>query len=471
MKDYGYSSRRGKNRLKHFILFLGFFVFILGTAYGAYKLFFIPAPVVEGTGEFELLPADKTVTLKGKNLKAIDIFIIQGNKKIELLKDITDSIEKTYTLQIKPKDLNLTDGTATVVVKARSGILKDVKYEVDAIIDTVPPAIEIIKAPSTVYTGSGGIVLLRAKDADSVFIKLIVPVNGQSRENYIFKAFKSPYDTGLELFSTGKQTAETYIAFFPAPFNSNNNSVFYAMATDNVGNQSIRALSTRLKKKLYNTTSIKIDDAFINTVVYPLLNETDGSDPAGAFKKANEEWRKDSLKQLLRIGQKTEPDILWEGRFLQLRNTKVMATYGEKRFYLYNDKQISTSSHLGYDLASTEHAMVEAANSGVIRFADDLGIYGNTVIIDHGLGLMSLYGHLSMIIVKRGQTVEQNEIIGKTGATGLAGGDHLHFGMLIHGYEVSPLYWWDPHWVKVNILDHLEKIKEQEEQDSGEISY
>jgi murein DD-endopeptidase MepM/ murein hydrolase activator NlpD len=90
-----------------------------------------------------------------------------------------------------------------------------------------------------------------------------------------------------------------------------------------------------------------------------------------------------------------------------------------------------------------------------VKFAGDLGIYGNTVIIDHGLGLMSLYGHLSMINVTEGQTIRQGKIIGKSGSTGLAGGDHLHMSILVHGHEVSPLYWWDSKWVKINVVDYL----------------
>jgi len=136
---------------------------------------------------------------------------------------------------------------------------------------------------------------------------------------------------------------------------------------------------------------------------------------------------------------------------LQLRNSKVMASYGDRRVYLYKGKPISRSVHLGYDLASVSNAPVEAANSGIVRFAGDLGIYGNAVVIDHGLGLMSLYGHLSEILVKDGQSVKKGELIAKTGSTGLAGGDHLHFGILVQGIEVSPLYWWDSRWIKANV--------------------
>jgi murein DD-endopeptidase MepM/ murein hydrolase activator NlpD len=69
---------------------------------------------------------------------------------------------------------------------------------------------------------------------------------------------------------------------------------------------------------------------------------------------------------------------------------------------------------------------------------------------------MSLYGHLSTIAVDEGKEVAKGQIIGKTGATGLAGGDHLHFGILMHGYEISPLYWWDSNWIRNNVLELTE---------------
>ncbi len=423
-------------------LILIFFIIILAAAYGAYNIFLVSPPVIEGLDAFNLLSADKTITLKSKNLKSIDISINQGAKKISLMRDIPTVKGKTYTLQIKPKELNLTDGTATVIVDAKAGIFKKVKHEINSKIDTIPPFIEILNAPEFVNHGSSGFAVLRAKDADSVFIKL---------EDHIFKAIKAVSGTG----ASGGDNTSTYFVFFAAPFNSKDGSVFYVVAEDAAGNKNIKSIPTKLKDEKFKMSAINIDDAFINRVVSPLLNETNISDPVSDFKKVNENLRESSVKKLIEISQKTEPKILWEGPFLQLKNSKVMATYGDRRTYLYKEKPISNSVHLGYDLASLEHAPVGAANSGVVKFAGDLGIYGNTIIIDHGLGLMSLYGHLSTILVKEGQAVKKGEIIAKTGSTGLAGGDHLHFGILMHGYEVTPLPWWDAHWIKVNIMDNL----------------
>ena len=89
-----------------------------------------------------------------------------------------------------------------------------------------------------------------------------------------------------------------------------------------------------------------------------------------------------------------------------------------------------------------------AANKGVVVFAGPLTIYGNTIVVDHGWGLMTLYGHLSTIAVKMGDAVEKSQEMGRTGSTGLAIGDHLHYEVLVSGVSVTPLEWWDAKWIR-----------------------
>jgi murein DD-endopeptidase MepM/ murein hydrolase activator NlpD len=96
-----------------------------------------------------------------------------------------------------------------------------------------------------------------------------------------------------------------------------------------------------------------------------------------------------------------------------------------------------------------------AANRGKVLFAEELGIYGLCVIIDHGMGVQSLYGHLSSFAVQAGAMVEKDQEIGRSGVTGLAGGDHLHFTMLVNGEMVNPIEWWDAHWIADRILRKL----------------
>ena len=131
------------------------------------------------------------------------------------------------------------------------------------------------------------------------------------------------------------------------------------------------------------------------------------------------------------------------------------AGYADHRTYLYNNEKIDEQIHLGVDIASLEHANVGAANRGLVVFAEYLGIYGNTVILDHGQGIFSLYSHLSQIDVAVGTMVEKDTVLGLTGTTGMAGGDHLHFSMLVNGIFVDPIEWWDEEWVKLHMLSVL----------------
>jgi murein DD-endopeptidase MepM/ murein hydrolase activator NlpD len=131
----------------------------------------------------------------------------------------------------------------------------------------------------------------------------------------------------------------------------------------------------------------------------------------------------------------------------------VFANFAELRTYVYSGREIDRQVHFGYDLASTRQSAVPAANKGVVVFAEPLTIYGNTVVIDHGLGLQTLYAHLSSTAVKVGDAVEKGQEIARTGSTGLAIGDHLHYEVLVNGVSVTPLEWWDGKWIR----DHIGK--------------
>jgi len=345
------------------ILILSFLFLITG--FFVYQFLFIPNPVLNGTEEFKILPVDKTITLKGEHIRSVGISIIQGGKKTDLLKDTPGSKDKVYTLQIKPKDLALTDGNASVVIRAEAGMFKKLKQDINVIIDTVPPSLEVLKTPEIVNQGGAGFVVLRAKNADSVFLKL---------EDKIFPAFRAAAATKTQSGSYPEGGAVDYYVFFPVPFGVKESAVFHAVAKDIAGNQNVQGLHIPIKTTAYRWSSINIDDAFINTVASSLLNETNISDHEAAFKKVNEELRAKALEKLSDIAKKTDSNILWKGAFLQLKNSKVMAIYGDKRTYLYKGKTISHSVHLGYDLASNAHSPVEAANSGIVRFAGDLSI-------------------------------------------------------------------------------------------------
>jgi murein DD-endopeptidase MepM/ murein hydrolase activator NlpD len=140
--------------------------------------------------------------------------------------------------------------------------------------------------------------------------------------------------------------------------------------------------------------------------------------------------------------------MLWGGEvFYKFANTKAESAFADQRTYRYQGREVDHQTHLGFDLASFANSPVHAANRGKVLYAADLGIYGNCIIIDHGLGVQSLYAHLSSFEVPVGAIVDKGQELGKSGQTGMAGGDHLHFTMLVNGQMVNPVEWWDPHWI------------------------
>ena len=158
----------------------------------------------------------------------------------------------------------------------------------------------------------------------------------------------------------------------------------------------------------------------------------------------NRDLRKKNNATIQALAAKTSPDLLWQGAvFHPFTNTKAEAAFADFRTYIYQGKQVDEQVHLGFDLASFANTPVVAANRGKVIFAAELGIFGQCVVIDHGMGVQSLYGHLSSIGVKVGDEVTKKQELGKSGMTGLAGGDHLHFTMLVNGQMVNPIEWWD----------------------------
>lgn len=179
------------------------------------------------------------------------------------------------------------------------------------------------------------------------------------------------------------------------------------------------------------------------------------------FLYVNSELRQQNVQTILAVPTDTVEKMLWTGKFRRMAGAANRAKFADHRVYKYKGKEIDRAVHLGIDLASTSNAKVGAANAGRVIMAKDVGIFGNSVIIDHGLGVASLYSHLNEMRVKKGDTVAKGDIIGLTGLTGLAGGDHLHLSMIVHNVFVNPVEWWDPNWIKNNITSKIEAVEKE----------
>jgi hypothetical protein len=349
--------------------------------------------------------------------------------------------EQTVNLDIDPRRLKLKDGpaTMTITVEDHSWLKNRTTLTVETSIDTVPPQIGMINSTHNINAGGAGVALYRVSEEST---RTGVKVGDRFFQGY-------PYTL---------QGKPCHIAYFAVPVSASKDGLkIQITAQDKAGNVSSVVLPHLLKDKKFKTDKITVSRPFLDQKM-PEFRQHDPRVPATpleAFLFVNETLRIENTKTIQAVCSNSQPKQLWEGTFLRMKNAAPMAGYAQDRTYFFEGMAVSKSTHQGVDLASTERAPIEAANNGVVVFAGYLGIYGNAVIVDHGLGLSSLYGHMSDISVKAGQNVARGETLGNSGSTGLAGGDHLHFSILVGGEFVNPAEWWDAHWIQDNVTGKL----------------
>jgi murein DD-endopeptidase MepM/ murein hydrolase activator NlpD len=258
----------------------------------------------------------------------------------------------------------------------------------------------------------------------------------------------------------GLSDPEMRVAFFALLYSQKPDTPMELVARDVAGNDTRAQFDHRVFPKNFRASRIPLDDAFLSRVVPSILRsapqlKAPSDDPLRAFLAINNDLRRQNNDAIAALAKKTEPRMLWEGAFERLGGSQVESSFADFRSYLYEGKEVDRQVHLGFDLAKTTNAPVTAANHGRVVFADELGIYGNTIVLDHGLGVQSLYAHLSSFAIGVGDEVKKGQTMGASGQTGLAGGDHLHFSMLVNGQFVNATEWWDAHWIEDRILRKL----------------
>jgi hypothetical protein len=260
---------------------------------------------------------------------------------------------------------------------------------------------------------------------------------------------------------------ELRVAFFALLYDQDLATPIRLFARDEAGNQSHSQLDYKTFTKPFSKGRIELNDAFLQRVVPDILEHAPelkltvvpGESYLPAFLRMNSDLRRLNAEKIVELSRQTAATVLWNGPFLALGNAKVESKFADYRTYFYDGKEVDRQVHLGFDLAVTKQIAVAAGNDGKVVFADFLGIYGNAIVIDHGMGVQSLYGHLSSMEVKPGDVVKRGQQIGRSGMTGLAGGDHLHFSIQVQGHAVNPVEWWDPHWIEDRVMRKLREAK------------
>jgi murein DD-endopeptidase MepM/ murein hydrolase activator NlpD len=378
---------------------------------------------------------------EGRGLRHTDIAITQDNRSNVLASNDYPEVgvlQKAVSVTIDTTALKLQDGPAILTLTAIDHSLWKNRTVVTrpAQIDLLPP--QVFQLNPTNHINQGGACVVTYHLSEAVLLTGV----------QVGDLFYPGYPVTL----TGKPG---YAAYFALPLDATSGSPqIRILARDRAGNETLDSIPALIKKRKFRTDTMNLTDAFLEKkmpefqAAIPALR---GKTPLETFMYVNTILRNDNLQTIQSICRKSEPRQLWQDTFLRMKNAAPMALFGDHRTYFYNGKPVGESLHTGVDLASLAHSPIETANSGIVRFAGPLGIYGNTVIVDHGLGVTTLYAHMSAIQVRPDQTVKKGEVIGSSGTTGLAGGDHLHFGMAIHGRFVDPREWWDPHWIADNV--------------------
>lgn len=420
-------------------------------------------PQIELAMEDAFIGADSsvsgTITDEKSGIRKIWIAVFQNGKETVLREEeLTDSqagpVRQTrFEVDMDTRMLGLEDGKALLRIAAwdqswRGWFSGNRAYlEKEIVIDTVAPHIEVISRQHNIRPGGSGLAVYRVSED--------CPRHGVIVGDHFFPGHKGYF-----------KDPDICIAFFALAHDQGQDTNLYVEAEDHAGNSRRGGFYYHIRNKRFDAEALTVSDRFINRILPEFQDGQDFPTQASLLEQflyINRELRMKNNKVILSPGAQTDDRMHWSGAFSRLPNAARKAGFADHRSYLYNGENIDEQTHMGIDLASVSQAPVPAGNSGRVAFVDRVGIYGNVVTIDHGFGLFTVYTHLSRTSVNVDQMVQKNDIIGFTGTTGLAGGDHLHYGMFIHDVFVDPLEWWDSAWIENNIilkLDHARKLAE-----------
>ena len=438
-------------------------VLVLGVAY--YMAGNAPGPVITirtGPVVGQRSPLDVAVDSPGGRLDALTIHLEQGGQTIPVYaldasappkSDATGRVQVTRTIG-KKDNPQLQPGAATVVATATRPVLGGLRHVTSQASTTVqlrfdPPRIFVISTKHYINLGGSEMIVYRVTPPE---VHSGVMVGDLTYPGFAASGAGAQGDPSLT------------IAFFALRYDQKISAPMEIYAKDEAGNEARVPFEHQVFPKKFKSSRIQLDDKFLGRVVPAILQgspELGVSAPSGdlmpAFLKINTDLRRMNADKIAALAQKTAPTMLWKGAFLPLAGSQVEAAFADFRTYIYGGKEVDRQVHLGFDLARVAHSPISAANDGKVLYARDLGIYGNCVILDHGMGVQSLYGHMSSFQVQEGQDVKKGQTIGITGQTGMAGGDHLHFSMMINGQFVNATEWWDPHWIEDRVMRKLKE--------------
>ena len=458
-----FKRRERKSKLKFMLFGIIGIAVIASVSWLVVTKFEGHAPVISVALDNEYIPAETQIPVsvhdEKSGIRRVFAAVIQDGREVTLVDrdygqrgDDGGAYHKVnVTLDIDVREKGLKDGEALLRVAAwdrswRQRLSGNSAYaEKQIVIDSTPPRISALTRQHNISQGGSGLVIYRLSEP--------CEKHGVRVGDNFFQGYSGYFED-----------EHVYLAFFALRHDQGSDTDISLYARDRAGNQGQSGLHHYIQNRAFDSESLNISSNFLRQVLPEFQSEPGmpvDKDPIEQFLFINNELRMRNNAKLLSLHEDSDSIMHWEGGFTALPRAQRRAGFADYWTYVKNGEVIDRGVHMGVDLASLRHAPIPAANHGKVVFADWAGIYGDTVVIDHGFGLMSLYSHLSRIDVGVGDFVSMGDTLGNTGTTGLAGGDHLHFSVIVGNVFVNPYEWWDAQWIRNNVTGKLDSIAEK----------
>ncbi|MHC1788773.1 M23 family metallopeptidase [Solidesulfovibrio sp.] len=376
-------------------------------------------------------------------IRSVTVTVAQGQRRVDILRKSYDPPRDQVSERFTLESSELRGGSFELQIAAHDGSHANLgagnaaRVTRRMLLDPVPPAVKALTPAHYMRQGGAGLVVYEVnKDVT-----------------------RSGVVVGDRFFPGYKQQSGHYACLFPFPSDLEPDAYKPRLfVEDAAGNEKVGFFVNMAIKRRFREERVEVTDEFLAARLPAFAGMfPEERDPATRFQKLNSELRRQNAAFIASLSARSGPQPLWDGGFIYLPRSVVRGSFGADRVYVYKGQEVGRERSDGIGLASVSGAPVPAANSGNVVFAGPLGVYGNTVVIDHGLGLSTVYANLSSVAAAVGDAVKKGDPVGATGTTGLTPGEQVHFAVYLSGQPVIPIEWWDSHWIEDNVTTKLRR--------------
>lgn len=375
----------------------------------------------------------------------------------------------------------LDEGPAVIEIRAfdRSFWSNVATERVELQVDYHRPKVEVLTSQHNAHQGGSQLIIYKAFDEDLYMSG--VKVGGNTF--YGFPAKKLDKDF---------EDPSIYMSIYAIDLNQDpNNLPIKVFAEDRVGNVTSATFYNKVLKRNTREVPLRLTEETLRSLVADLASQNyttletyyksfgkklELTSKRGTtqrsleeFKLVNEDLRKyDDIELSAFLKKNNENQAIsfngaalerqWNGTFGRPSGT-TQRMFGDLINFSFQDQSLGKSLQLGDEIRKPPNSEVEAANDGIVVFSDTLGFYGKTVIIDHGLGLVSIYARMGSVSAHEGDRIQKGESIGTGGESGFALFPQVYYEMRMQGISVDPREWWDPTWLDSQIQGKINEAK------------